>query len=258
MANFNNPLDQMQSYYDDLTKTDKDIAVFILNNPQIAATEPTEQLIKHIKVSKSALSRFAKKIGYTGFIEFRYSLSRFLVSENASAGQEGTEGNALQTITSTYASYLQTMAETCDINEIHHIAKLVAHAKKIKIFGLNRTYNSALQMKQRLGRMGIDAEAVFDSVSMEDASSMVKKDDLAIIYTIRNKISYGKYVKVIKDNGCPVVCITMNQDIPFRKLCDAFVVLPRISRDAKMSFLDDQPLFQIYSEVLLAEVAKLL
>lgn len=252
-----NPLDQMQSYYDDFTKTDKDIAVYILNNSQTAATISTEDLAKIIHVSKSALSRFAKRIGYSGFIEFRYTLSRFLVSENAAGGTEGEDGNALQSIIASYENYLTQMSETCDVHSIQKIAKAVVKADRIKIVGSNRTYNSALQMKQRLGRMGFDSEAVCDLITLADACAIVGKRDLVILFTIHDSVRYDKYVKQCKERGCTVVCVTMTQDLPYRKLCDTYVVLPRISRDSKVSFLDDQPLFMIYIEILLAEIAKL-
>ena len=86
---------------------------------------------------------------------------------------------------------------------------------------------------------------------------MVGKRDLVILFTIHDSVRYDKYVKQCKERGCTVVCVTMTQDLPYRKLCDTYVVLPRISRDSKVSFLDDQPLFMIYIEILLAEIAKL-
>lgn len=255
--NTTNPLDQMQSYYDDFTKTDKDIAVYILNHSQTAATISTDDLAKTIHVSKSALSRFAKRIGYSGFIEFRYTLSRFIVSENAVGGTADENGDALHTIIGSYQNYLTQMEEHCDARMIQKIAKAVVRADNIKIVGLNRTFNSALQMKQRLGRMGFDSEAINDLITLADATAIVGKKDLVILFTIHDSGHYDRYVKQCEEKGCHVICITMMQDLPYKKLCDTYVVLPRISRDSKLSFLDDQPLFMIYIEVLLAEIAKL-
>jgi Transcriptional regulators len=88
-------------------------------------------------------------------------------------------------------------------------------------------------------------------------AGFVGKRDLVILFTIHDSVRYDKYVKQCKERGCTVVCVTMTQDLTYRKLCDTYVVLPRISRDSKVSFLDDQPLFMIYIEILLAEIAKL-
>ena len=38
---FNNPLDRMQSYYSDFSRTDENISVYVLNNPRIVATSTT-------------------------------------------------------------------------------------------------------------------------------------------------------------------------------------------------------------------------
>lgn len=253
---FNNPLDRMQSYYSDFSKTDENIAVYILNNPRVAATSSTEDIGKAIHVSKSALSRFAKRIGYPGFNEFRYDLSRFLISQN-SVEKDDESKPPLIAITDTYREYLSLMAKQCSEEQITRIAQEIASARLIKIFAVNRTYNSALHFKQRLGRAGYDSEAIYDTTTMADAVNILGKDDVAIFLTIRNKIKYDSYVKALYEKGCPVICITMSQDLAFKRYCKEYAVLPRISRNSSMTFLDDQPLFLVYLETVLAELAKI-
>lgn len=253
---FNNPLDRMQSYYSDFSKTDRDISVYILNQPRLAATSTTEEIARTIHVSKSALSRFAKRIGYPGFNEFRYDLSRFLISQNT-VEKDDKERPPLIAITDAYQQYLRIMAEQCSEEQITRIAGDIANARLIKIFAQNRTYNSALHFKQRLGRAGYDSEAIEDYATMIDAVNILKGSDIAIFITIRNKVKYDSLIKALYEKKCPVICITMSQDLPFKKYCHEYAVLPRISRSSSMSFLDDQPLFLIYLEAILAELAKI-
>lgn len=253
---FNNPLDRMQSYYSDFSRTDENISVYVLNNPRIVATSTTEDIARAIHVSKSALSRFAKRIGYPGFNEFRYDLSRFLISRNSVEKDDETKP-ALIAITDTYQQYLSLMAKQCSEEQITRIAQEIAAARLIKIFAVNRSFNSALNFKQRLGRAGYDSEAVCDTTTMSDAVNILGKDDVAVFITIRNKIKYDSFVRALYEKGCPVICITMSQDLSFKRYCREYAVLPRISRNSSMTFLDDQPLFLVYLETVLAELAKI-
>ena len=66
-----NPLDRIQSYYDELTNKDKEIAFYIINNPRDAARSSIDATAKMAGTSKSALVRFANRIGYSGYAELK-------------------------------------------------------------------------------------------------------------------------------------------------------------------------------------------
>ena len=197
-----NPLDRIQSYYDELTNKDKDIAIYIINNPKDACRTSIDAVAKMAGTSKSALVRFTNRIGYSGFAELKYDLSRFLVSSNS--GPEDEDTDPIRTICETYASYISR---------------------------INRTFNSALQMRQRLGKIGIDAEAVSDSTQIRDFIDICGPEDCVVIFTIAdNSGIYKPIVTLFAENKCPVICFTMSQALPFKKKCDKYIVLPRISR----------------------------
>jgi len=253
-----NPLDRIQSYFDDLTKTDREIAFYIINNPQEAVTQPIDSLAKNIHTSKSALVRFTKRIGYKGFADFKFDLSRALFAQNAENTEYSESDSVVANITRIYSDYILKMQETCSDEAAANIAKMFLGANRVKLFGMNRSFNSANQMKQRLARMGFDAEAVSDVTTIQDIASIMGKDDLVIIFTTRdNTQGFGSVVKELHERECPVVCLTMSQMLPFRKFCTEYVVLPRISKDSRVSFLDDQAIFMVYIEILLEEIAKL-
>ena len=252
-----NPLDRIQSYYDELTNKDKDIAIYIINNPKDACRTSIDAVAKMAGTSKSALVRFANRIGYSGFAELKYDLSRFLVSSNSGPEDEVTD--PIRTICETYASYISRIAETVEPDDLKEIAKKLTQARRIKICGVNRTFNSALQMRQRLGKIGIDAEAVSDSTQIRDFIDICGPEDCVVIFTIAdNSGIYKPIVTLFAENKCPVICFTMSQALPFKKKCDKYIVLPRISRDSSISFLDDQAIFMVFIEILMNRVATLL
>lgn len=253
-----NPLDRIQSCYEDMTPTDREIAIYILNNPRDAARTSITYIAQQTNSSKSALVRFANRIGYSGFAEFKFDLSRFLVSQNASSHTETEDSDPIKAITETYSRYILQLHDACRSDDLRRIARLIIKARRIKILGYDRTFNSALQLRQRLSKIGIDAEAVHDTAIMGDLTDILGKNDLVILFTISNNGAYTDYVSSFADHGCPVITLTMTPNLAFRRYVKEYVVLPRISRDNNISFLDDQAIYLIFIELLINATASLL
>ena len=253
----NNPIDQIQSYYDELTKTDKEIAVYIINNPRDVATQTLEEMARKTDSSKSAMSRFAQRIGYNGYTEFRYEMARFLVSHN-NASENKEERDPVETITKTYSDYILKLAEVLDRSQIERIANVFAQNNNIKILGINRSYNSACQMKDRLTRIGFtNIFSEGDQAVIGDYLAAAKKDDVFVIFsTTDNTKYYTSRMKEVAEKGAKVIFLTANPSLPFRKLCYEYVVVPRISKDSYASFLDDQAIFFVLIEILIEAIVR--
>lgn len=251
----NNPIDQIQSYYNDLTKTDKEIAVYIINNPRDVVTQNLDELARKTGSSKSAMSRFAQRIGYNGFTEFKYDMARFLVSHGNSDHTKADQ-DPIQVITKTYSDYILRMAEVLDRAQIDRIADAVVSNDSTKIFGINRSYNSACQMKQRLTRIGFsNVFSEGDQAVIGDYLASAGKKDLFIIFsTTDNTKYYTSRMKEVAQSGCKIIFITANPSLPFRKLCYEYLVVPRISKDSYASFLDDQAIFFVLIEILIEAI----
>ena len=252
----NNPIDKIQSYYEDLTKTDKDIAIYIINNPRDVATQPLEYLAKITGSSKSALSRFAQRLGYAGFTEFKYDVARFLVSHNEE--KDSLDQDPIKRITRTYSDYILRMGDSLDPNQIDRIANAFSNCRNVKALGFNRSANSANQLKQRLTRIGysnISSES--DSGVIGDLLNSGKEDDVFVIFTTTDNTRYfTSNLKDIKNKKYKIICITCNPTLPFKKQCYEYVTIPRISRDSYASFLDDQALFLVFIEILIEAIVR--
>ena len=211
-----NPMDRIQSYYDDLTKTDLEIAIYVINNPHDVATMPADMLAKQIGTSKAAISRFCQRVGYTGYVEFRYDMARFLASRNAETANQSVD--PVTAITQTYSEYILKISEHVKVEDIREIAGLYLNARRVKIFGINRSFNSALQLRQRLSKMSFDAEACGDSGTIPEICNNMTEEDLVIIFTTTDNMHFWNTpVKNLHEKKCPFVVITMNPNLPFKK-----------------------------------------
>lgn len=249
-----NPYQRMQSYQNDFTKNESEICIFISENMHQVATSSIEYIATEAGTSKSALVRFAKKLGYSGYSEFRFELSRYLVSNNSRKPVDDSL-SPIEAIPSLYSSCIQQITSCTSLEETRRIAEYIRKADRIKIAGTNRSFQAARQLKQRLARIGYDSEALENGVDLADAADLYGKKDLFIIFTISGKGHYDNIAGVLKERHCPLICFTMSQILSFRSLCTETVILPRIDKETGISFLDNQAIFFVYIEILLNVLA---
>lgn len=243
------PVQRIHTYQNEFTKTETELMEYILTNLHTVATNSIDHVAEDSGISKSAFVRFAKKIGYSGYAEFRFELSRFLISNNTESSD--VKVSPIQAIPDLYCSYIQEIPTHINMDQVRKTAHLIQNSKRIKIAGSNRSFQSARQLKQRLGRIGYDSEALQDTVDISDAADMYGPEDLFIIFTISGKGHYESVVHTLHERGCPIVCITMSQILPYRNLCTDSIILPRIDKDSSISFLDNQVIFFVFIEILL-------
>lgn len=247
-----NPLAMLESSMDQFTKKEKIIAQAILQNPLFVIQLSAEGLAISAHSSKSAFIRMCQKMGFEGYRDFRFSVSRHLVSTSSKNNIE----NPMQEILSSYSEYILNIAQTILKQDVETLASWILNAEKIKILGQNRTGLSAQQLRMRIAKIGIDGEAVNDPVTMRDLSSILGEHDLCIIFSIKAMASYQPFVKEMRANGCKVVLLTMSPKTPMKKDVDLLLSFPFISRSEVDSFLDDQAIFFVFIEVLLNELAR--
>lgn len=256
-----NPLELLEQELPRLTKSEKIIAKYILGNPMAAIRYSLTQVAKESKSSNTAIIRLCQKLGYQGFSEFKFSMSRAALSDTRSTTAADSRGgdSSMSAIVAQYVSHLNQMAAETDMAELQKIASLICQTARVAIMGINQTAFSASQLSYRLSKLGVANYLVTDRVVMADYMEIFGPGDACLIFSISTtSINYKEIVQRLKKNGASVVLFTMNASSPLKKLCDHFICLPQISYNKKMGFLDDQAIFFVFIEALLSETAGML
>lgn len=248
-----NPLERLKHNSEHFTKSEKRIAEYILEEPLDIVRHTAEDIAKRAGSSKSAFIRLCQKVGYKGYSEFRYALSRYLVSHKS---EDERDRNYLEAIPSLYSEHIREIAQKISLKEIEKLCELMKTSNRIKIFGYNRTGLAAQQCRMRLVKLGIDSEYSTDLVMMNDIVSALDEDDLVIIFSIKAMQNYEGVVTQLKMSEAKGVLITMNPNSSWNKDLDLTITLPLIST-ATERFLDDQAIFFVFIEILLAGLAEL-
>lgn len=250
-----NPIQKMEEHKKSYTETEQLIYQWIKDEPAKVIHFSIDDIAVESKTSKAAIVRFCKKIGYNGFAEFKFELSRFIVS-GMHDDETNENVNIIKSITSLYGGFLRQFIEYISIENISYFVSEIKKANRVKIIGNNRTGLSAIQMRYRMSKIGFDAEAITDMALVQTIQDIVKDGDLIILFTIyaQSKV-YTNFIKAIQSTGAKLILITMTEKSSYEKYSDLTFVLPCISRASTTSFLDDQALFFVFIEIVLAKLA---
>lgn len=250
-----NPLGVIDRYYPELNDTDRQVADYIRANAVDASRYSIDATAGEIGVSKSSLVRFAQKIGFSGYAQFKHDLASFLLSHQPADDAPPT--SAVARIADTYIDYLRQMESGLKDEDVDALAKFVNSSDRILIAGYDRGYYAPLQLYKRLMNVGIRSQPTNELYALHNSFDLYTPDDLLIVFTVADGTKYfAADIPTIAEQGIKVACVTCTQALPFKRLCDAYIVLPRISRDPDVAFLDDQALFFVFIEILIDAVDK--
>lgn len=247
-----NPLDRLRNNSNKFTNSENKIALYILDNPIRIVQLTADEIAAEAGSSKSVFIRLCQKIGYQGYVEFRYALSRYLVSHTTS---NETTNDFIQVIPDIYSEQIKKITQTVSLSDIKEVSKLILNSNRVKIFGYNRTGLSAQQFRMRLAKIGMDSEYSTDLLLMNDLVSNLSSNDLVIIFSIKGGSYYEKIISQLKTTGARGILVTMNSHSLLRKELDYTITLPLISTISER-FLDDQAIFFIFIEILLAGLSE--
>lgn len=251
------PIELFEQRRPEMTKSELVVADYIKENPVNVVRYTLTDLAKFSGSSNAVIIRLCQKLGYDGYSEFKFSMSRYLLS-NVS-GEVNNNTDPMQNIISTYLQYISQIPSFIDEKELQKSANFINDARQITIWGVNRTYLSACQLSHRLMRMGVPNSATDDSVRMMDYSNILKKGDLCILFTVGGKGStlYPELFQRLKERGCSTILFTMAPKLTsISKSADINIVLPCIGQAGRQNFYDDQTIFFVFIELLLYEVAR--
>ncbi len=254
-----NPIALLHSKYDTLTNSEQKLADYIIANPRCMLEGRMSQLSKNAGSSNAALARLCQKLGYDGFSEFRFSMNSYLLSQGGNHENAGRQEDPIENILDAYTRYIKMLPNYVPREQLQEAAKKICSARRICIWGFNRTFQSACQLSNRLSRLGIFNKCSDDWIVMTDDAEVLGKDDLCIVLSMAGRGFNGRenIVDNLKEHGCPLLLITMNNKMHLAQCADQILLLPRVMDDSQNNFFEDQIIVYVMLELLLYEVASL-
>lgn len=242
-----NALELMESKLSSFSKTDRTIYEMIKKFPSRWATQSITEISDGTKVTKPALTRFAKKLGFGGFAEFQYQLSQDL---------KDVENNKRNTSRAdVYAKLLSQTEESADRNQLKKLAERMRQSRKVILAGSNL---SRLPAEELLIALSLHDDIVSMMPPADITPYNYSEKDMVILYSAITGASHQEFLKAFRREGVTkpyLVLVTVNSKHPLRHNFDEVIVLPTLRlQDSNNIVLSDTFAFLMFNDLLTAEL----
>ncbi|MGL4252541.1 MAG: MurR/RpiR family transcriptional regulator [Fusobacteriaceae bacterium] len=221
---------KLKEMRENFSKTDEKIADYINENLSKIRLINTYELAENSGVSQASIVRFAKKMGFSGFPEFKISLVEDIKGETAGEKLElvdkeikiddGTEDIAEKLLRRNISS-LESTLKTMDFNNIEKAVESLKDARKILVIGAGSSAVIGKYFQSKLLEIGLDAVFEFDQhIQMLHVSRMDNRDVAFIISQSGKTLDTYTITKKLKGRGVEIISLTNMANNPIRENSD--------------------------------------
>ncbi|MFJ7467082.1 MurR/RpiR family transcriptional regulator [Peribacillus frigoritolerans] len=207
---------------DKFTKTEEELAQYILQRPEEVSQLTISQIAKKLHISPATITRFCQKLAFSGFNEFRHELKRFVDLRNTPKNMKNIK--QVDYFAKLYQDHLGIIDNTFHITTYDNIQKAVSFltkANKIHVYGIGSSGIAAQEFKSKFFRIGLTVEAITDPhQSMMDAALSNENSvviGISISGTTKEVISA---VKIAKKQGACTLVFTGDKNSELSQLGD--------------------------------------
>lgn len=245
-----NALELMESKLSSFSKTDRMIYEMIKKFPSEWASQSISEISGNSDVTKPALTRFAKKLGFSGFAEFQYQLAQDLKELQA-------ERKSISRA-DIYGKLLKQTEVSIDRDVLRALAERMKKSRKVILMGSNLSRLPAEEML-------IGLSLYHDIISMMPAPDIVpyhySENDIIIIYSAISGGSHQEFLKQFRREGVTrpyLVLVTVNSKHPLRHNFNETIVLPTLRlQDSSNIVLSDTFAFLMFNDLLNEELGNI-
>lgn len=241
---------KIKSLYNGLSAKEQNIADYILENPISVAHNSISDLSAELNVAGSTLFQFAKKLGYSGFKEFKMAI---LIEENnfsTTSIHENIEidDNELTMAQKVFDSNIKTLTNTkkiLQLDDLKKAAEIISNSKLLYFFGVGGSGILAKDAYHKFLRSPTHVRHSTDyHMQLMEASLLTPQDCAICISHTGNSKETIKIAEIVKKAGAKVIVITSHASSPLAKIGD--IVFISISEE-----------IEFHSEALSSRISQL-
>ena len=169
----------IDSHFEEMTDLEQEIARYFLQTETIEDDLSSQQVTQKLHISQAALTRFAKKCGFTGYREFI-----FLYQADNQASQHPDHSPLTKRVLRSYSSMREQTQDLIDEVQLERIAQLIEDAERVYFFGTGSSGLVAREMKLRFMRLGVVCEALTDQDGFAWTTSIMDENCLVMGFSL--------------------------------------------------------------------------
>ncbi len=223
-------ISKMKEMQSELTAKEKKISKYILQHLDKIVYMNTYQIADKCKVSQASVVRFAKKLGYSGFPEFKISFGRDMgrrdVEEKINFIYEDIQetdelDDLIKKIAYANSNIIQDTYSILDTNTVKEAVEIIKNARKIFILGAGYSGIVAKDFHYKLGELGMNSICEADyHIQLASISTLNENDVVFVISQGGKTVDIYNLVKEAKKRKAKIISVTQMSSNPIRDLAD--------------------------------------
>jgi glucokinase len=230
-------LAQIRERMPDLPTAAKQVAAYLLAEPNAFVQSATGVLAKRAGVSDPTIMRFCRTFGYDGIPEFKRALAAALtgtipIRHSTVERSDSAQQLAIKVLDNTASAVLQ-MRQQLQSEALNKATELIRQAKRLRLFGIGHSGVTCRDAETRFVRLGYDAQAVTDTALMAPYTSLIQPADGIILISNSGKIAeLITLASAARARGAYVLGIT-HQRSPLASVCDVVLAVEHNENDGE-------------------------
>lgn len=217
---------QIQKLYGTLTAAEKRIADYVLQYPSQTLSLSASALALQADTAASAVVRFCKSLGYSGYADFKMRLAVELSQKHPASYMTGVEpgddsGTVLEKILTANIKALRDTMARLDRKTFADAVALLDDANAVYIYGVGTSAGLVGELQHRLMILGIPAHGYTDEVSIRLSTMNLRPGDAVVgISHSGRTATVVDAMELARAAGAATVCLTSYNASPITRFCD--------------------------------------
>lgn len=222
-------LNVLSAKLETMTQADRQIATFILDDPERMLALSSAALAQATGRSQSSVVKFSQKLGYPGYQQLKLAVNKAKAQEwHAPAGvihgSIDASDSYMSIVQKLIGSKLLSMRETAAANSeeaINGVLDGLAGARRIQLVGVGASSLVARDFAYKLLKIGRTVLIENDShIQLSHASTLTGEDVLIALSYTGASLETLRVTELAKERGATIVSITGLQSNPLVALSD--------------------------------------
>ncbi|MGL4980309.1 MAG: MurR/RpiR family transcriptional regulator [Fusobacteriaceae bacterium] len=221
---------KLKEMKDNFSKTDEKIADYVSCNLTKMRLINTYELAESAGVSQASIVRFAKKLGFSGFPEFKISLvedvrgefseERVELIDKEIRAEDKIRDIAKKLLSKNIIS-LENTLKIIDFNNLDSAILKIKNARKILIIGAGSSAIVGKYFQAKLLELGLEAIFEFDQhIQMLNIARLDSRDVAFVISQSGKTIDTYTMTKKLRSRGVKIISLTNMADNPVKSISD--------------------------------------
>lgn len=205
-------LDSIRTQLDSLSKSEKKVALAVLDNPGQTVSQNITALAKSAQVSEPTVVRFCRTLGYDGWHEFKLKLAQGLALAlpglNEQPTQDDLAADLVNKICSRSINTLLDLRNNLNPEQIQKALDILSRASKIEFYGQGTSGIVAADAQHKFFRSGVPTVAYADPAIHSIAAALLRTGDAVVAISQRgNSPALVRSIKLARRGGADVIVL---------------------------------------------------